>query len=68
MHRARAEARAEAEAAVEQRLAAALAHERAHLDKQVQLTLFVRHFGSALAWFYGVWLCRTMISRRLHSP
>jgi len=35
--RARAEARTEAEAAAEQRLAAALALERADLDKQVQL-------------------------------
>jgi hypothetical protein len=51
VHQARAEARAEAEAAAEQRLAAALALERAELDKQVQLSLFVRQCGSALAWF-----------------
>jgi hypothetical protein len=44
--RARAEARAEAEAAAEQRLAAALALERAELDKQVQPLLFVRQCGS----------------------
>ncbi len=47
MHQARTEARAEAEAAAEQRLAAALALERAELDKQVQLMLFVRQCGSA---------------------
>jgi hypothetical protein len=41
-------ARAEAEAAAEQRLAAALARERAELDKQVQLMLFVQQCGSAL--------------------
>ncbi len=46
MHRARAEARAEAEAAAELRFAAALAHERAHIDKQVQPSLFVRQCGS----------------------
>ncbi len=34
MHQARTEARAEAEAAAEQRVAAALAHERAELVKQ----------------------------------
>ncbi len=38
VHQARAEARAEAEAAAEQRVAAALAHERAELDKQVQMS------------------------------
>jgi len=42
VHQARAEARAEAEAAAEQRLAAALAHERAELGKQVRLMLFMR--------------------------
>jgi len=35
---ARTDARAEAEAAAEQRVAAALAHERAELDKQVQMS------------------------------
>jgi len=48
VHQARAEARAEAEAAAEQRLAAALALERAELDKQVQLSLFVRQ--AAVLW------------------
>jgi hypothetical protein len=47
---ARAEARA-AEEAAEQRIAAALALERAELDKQVQLSLFVRQRDSAaLPW------------------
>jgi len=47
VHQARAEARAEAEAAAEQRLAAALALERAELDKQVQLMLSAQQCGSA---------------------
>ncbi len=54
MHQACAEARAEAEAAAGQRYAAALALERAELDKQVQLTLYMRQCGTALAWFCGV--------------
>ena len=37
VHQARAEAEAVAEAAAEQRVASALAHERAELDKQVQI-------------------------------
>ncbi len=47
MQQARTEARAEAEAAAEQRWAAALALERAELDKQVQLVLLVQQCGSA---------------------
>ncbi len=47
MHQASAEARAEAEAAAEPRLAAALALERAELDKQVQLMRLVWQCGSA---------------------
>jgi len=61
VHQARAEARAEAEAAAEQRLAAALALERAELDKQVQLMLFVQQCDAALAWFCGVWMRQTMV-------
>jgi len=37
VHQARAEARAEAEAAAERHFAAALVHQRAELNKQVQL-------------------------------
>jgi hypothetical protein len=47
VHQASAEARAEAEAAAEPRLAAALALERAELDKQVQLMRLVWQCGSA---------------------
>ena len=46
VHQARAEAR-ETEAAAEQRFAAALALERAELDKQVQHSLYVQQCGSA---------------------
>ncbi len=53
VHQARTEARTEAEAAAEQRVAAALALERAE-HKQVQLTLFVRQCCAALAWFCRV--------------
>jgi len=47
VHHPRAGARAAAEAAAEPRLAAALALERAELDKQVQLMRLVWQCGSA---------------------
>jgi len=47
------QARAEAEAAAEQRLAGALALERAELDKQVRLSLSVRQCGSAALLWLG---------------
>ncbi len=46
VHRARIEARAEGEASAEERFAAALAHERAELDKQARSLLSA----------YGTWL------------
>ena len=57
MDRARAEARTEAEAAAKQRLAAALALERADLDKQVQLNLLVRQCVSDALHCLGLAEC-----------
>jgi len=54
VYQACTKARAEAEAAAKQRVAEALALERAELDKQVQLTHFVRQCCAALAWFCRV--------------
>ncbi len=67
MHQARTEARAEAEAAAEQRLAAALALERAELDKQVQVMLFVRQCGTALACFCRVCMRQTVVETAAHA-
>jgi len=53
VHQACAEARAEAEAAAEQRVATALALERAELDKQARSLLCMcgnRHVRSTLPW------------------
>ncbi len=68
MDRARAEARAEAEAAAEQRIAAALALERAKVDKQVQLKLFVRQCGCDVPpWLaFAERACARQRLRRLH--
>ena len=69
MDQAHAEARA-AEAAAEQRIAAALALERAELDKQVQLSLFVQQCGSAaLLWLaFADFACvQTMVETAAHA-
>ena len=60
VHQARTEARAEAEAAAEQRVAAALALERAELDKQVRRDGCMRH-ASVAAW--GAWRWGTVAEK-----
>jgi hypothetical protein len=66
---AHAEAR-EAEAAAEQRLAAALALERAELDKQVQLSPSVQQCGSAALLWLGCseGACARRRLSWLHTP